>query len=50
MRQKDIDKRKKDNILHHLALGREDGSGCRSQRQKPASFGFSARNFGGKIL
>jgi len=50
MRQKDISKHKKSSILHHLALGREEGSGCKSQRQKPASFGFSARNLGGKIL
>jgi len=34
----------------YLVLGREDGSGCRSHRQKPASFAFCDRNFGGKIL
>jgi len=50
MRQKDISKYKKSTIFRHLALGREEGSGCKSQRQKPASFGFSARNLGGKIL
>ena len=30
-------------------MGREEGSGCKSQRQNPASFGFSDISFGGKI-
>lgn len=35
---------------NYLVVGRDDGSGCSSQRQNPASFGFSDRKFGGRIL
>lgn len=38
------------NISTYLVDGRNDGSGCSSQRQKPASLGFSDRKTGGRIL
>lgn len=39
-----------DKKSNYLVVGRDDGSGCSSQRQNPASFGFSDRKFGGRIL